>query len=82
MRSATLFVPLLAALAAAIPQQGRYYTTVGNKYTGGGCTDQALLYADPIFGNGNVCQRLNRFDDTPAVVSYKLLSAAAGCTGE
>ena len=54
----------------------------GYKYSGGGCTDQTLINADPIFGTGNVCQPLNRNEGSPSVVSYKAYSAAAGCVGE
>lgn len=80
MRSAAIFVPFVASLAAALPQSGGFFSAVGNKYSGGGCTDQSLIFADPVFGDGNVCQPLNRFEGAVPVVSYKLLSASAGCT--
>lgn len=76
---------LLAAFSTAAPtdlveRQGGVFVAVGNKYNAGGCTGTAL--GDPIFGNGNVCQPLDRFGDGAPIVSYKLLSASAGCNGK
>jgi hypothetical protein len=83
-----LALGFLATLSTAAPadleaRQG-YFAAVGYKYTGGGCTDQTVTYADPIFGYGGYCQPLNRFPDasTPPITSYKLATLAEGCTGE
>jgi hypothetical protein len=87
----TLALGLLATLITAAPadlearqSQGGYFAAVGYKYSGGGCTDQTVTYADPIFGYGGYCQPLNRFPDasTPPITSYKLATLTEGCTGE
>jgi hypothetical protein len=88
----TLALGLLATLTAAAPAdlearqgQGGYFAASGYKYTGGGCTTQAVAGADPIFGYGGYCQLLNRFPDasTTPVTSYKLAAGLKeGCTGE
>lgn len=88
MHPITLLLAALAPLTAASPspilsdRQGGSFVAVGNKYSAGGCTDQSLIFADPIFGNGNVCQPLNRNEPATPVVSYKTLSTTAGCSGE
>ena len=83
----TFALALLAALTSAAPssleaRQGDSFVSVGNKYSGGGCSASTLIFADPIFGNGNVCQPLDRFGTSPPIVSYKTLSVSAGCSGE
>ncbi|PSN65397.1 hypothetical protein BS50DRAFT_589800 [Corynespora cassiicola Philippines] len=81
-------VALFSGLASTLPsslqsrQPGGVFVAVGNKYSAGGCTDSSLIFADPIFGNGNVCQPLDRFGDGEPIVSYKTLSVSAGCNGE
>ncbi|KAF2876649.1 hypothetical protein BDV95DRAFT_602619 [Massariosphaeria phaeospora] len=81
MRSTiTALLTAFAALASAAPQSGGGYVAVGYKYSGGGCTESSLIFGDPIFGNGNVCQPLDRFGDNGPIVSYKTLSASGGCT--
>jgi hypothetical protein len=85
--SATTFsVAALTALAAAAPatvevRQGGAYVSVGNKYSGPGCNPATLIFADPIFGNGNICQALDRFGDEGPIVSYSTLSVSPGCSG-
>lgn len=83
----TFTFALLAALTTAAPapepqSQGGYYSAVGYKYSGPGCTTQTLIFADPIFGDGNVCQALSRQPDSASIVSYSTVSVAAGCSGE
>ncbi|KAH3920707.1 hypothetical protein HBI56_012830 [Parastagonospora nodorum] len=87
MISTTFTIALLTALAAASPaalsaRQGGYFVSVGNKYSGKGCNPNQLIFADPIFGNGNVCQPLDRFGDGGAINSYETLSVSAGCSVE
>lgn len=86
MISTTFTIALLTALAAASPatlsaRQGGYLVSVGNKYSGKGCNPNQLIFADPIFGNGNICQPLDRFGDGGAINSYETLSVSAGCSG-
>ncbi|KAF1941866.1 hypothetical protein EJ02DRAFT_454703 [Clathrospora elynae] len=82
----TLTTALLTALTAAAPstlntrQSGGDYVSVGNKYSGGGCTPSSLIFADPIFGNGNACQALDRIGGGAPIVSYSTLSVNAGCS--
>jgi hypothetical protein len=78
-------VAMLASLALAAPssleaRQGGFFVAVGTKFTGPGCTGTAL--GDPIFGNGNVCQPLDRFGDGAPIVSYETVSVSAGCSGK
>ncbi|KAF2852131.1 hypothetical protein T440DRAFT_467370 [Plenodomus tracheiphilus IPT5] len=81
-----LSIGLLTALTLAAPssldarQSGGSYVSVGYKYSGPGCTDSSLIFVDPIFGNGNVCQALDRFGDNPPIVSYSTFRVAAGCS--
>jgi hypothetical protein len=78
----------LAALASAAPSldsrqsQGGYFSAVGNKFSGPGCTSQTLIFADPIFGSGNACQALDRSGTGVPIVSYSTLSVSAGCSGK
>ncbi|KAH9882451.1 hypothetical protein J1614_000687 [Plenodomus biglobosus] len=86
--TATLSTTLLATIATAAPpaldarQSGGYYVAVGNWYSGPGCTASTLIFADPIFGNGNVCQPLDRSGTNPPIVSYSTVGVAAGCSGK
>ena len=78
---------LLAAIAPATAspleaRQGGAFVAVGFKYSGPGCTASTLINADPIFGNGNVCQPLDRFDTGVPIRSYNTSSVSAGCSGE
>ncbi|KAH9859380.1 hypothetical protein IAQ61_011161 [Plenodomus lingam] len=82
----TFSIYFFAAISTAVPstfdsrQSGGSFVSVGNKYSGPGCTDSTLIFADPIFGNGNVCQVLDRSGTNPPIISYITLSAAAGCS--
>jgi hypothetical protein len=91
MFSTTTFsVALLVALAAAAPaelesrQSGGGYVAVGNKYSAGGCNPNSLIFADPIFGDGNACQALDRSGTGAPILSYQTLSTNANfnCNGE
>jgi hypothetical protein len=82
-----LSVALLAALTAAAPatleeRQGGAFVAVGVKYSGPGCNPAATPLGDPIFGNGNVCQPLDRFGTGAPIVSYQTASVSAGCSGK
>jgi hypothetical protein len=84
----TVSIALLAALTAAAPatleerQVGGYYVAVGTKYSGPGCNPADTPLGDPIFGNGNVCQPLDRFGTGAPIVSYQTVSVSAGCSGK
>jgi hypothetical protein len=82
-------VATLAALAAAAPtelesRQGGGFVAVGNKYSAGGCNPNSLIFADPIFGDGNACQPLDRSGTGAPILSYETLSTNANfnCNGE
>ncbi|KAF2794137.1 hypothetical protein K505DRAFT_242768 [Melanomma pulvis-pyrius CBS 109.77] len=86
MHYLTTTLTLLASISSAhplIPRQGSSYYAVGLKYSGGGCTDQSLIYADPIYTK-NGCAPLTRpapYEPQPPitpVVSYKLTSLCSG----
>ncbi|KAF2737754.1 hypothetical protein EJ04DRAFT_430335 [Polyplosphaeria fusca] len=84
---ATLSTLLTAALAAPAPapalaeRQGGAFVAVGIKYATGGCSGTNGV-GDPIFGNGNACQPINRFSDEPPVVSYNATSVCSGGSGK
>jgi hypothetical protein len=83
----TLSVAMLLALAGAAPsslerRQGGFFVAVGTKYSGPGCNPADTPLGDPIFGNGNVCQPLDRFGDGAPIVSYETVSVSAGCSGK
>ncbi|KAF2683275.1 hypothetical protein K458DRAFT_418915 [Lentithecium fluviatile CBS 122367] len=82
----TAFLTFLTSLASSAPtnpftprQPGVEWHAVGNLYSGGGCTSQSLIFADPIWGAANQCHPLDRFSDQPPIVSYKTTSVDAGC---
>ncbi|KAJ5060633.1 hypothetical protein J3E72DRAFT_428230 [Bipolaris maydis] len=81
--AATIALSLLAAATASplSPRQGGAFVAVGLKYSGPGCTDSTLINADPIFGNGNVCQPLDRFDTGVPIRSYMAIYQTADCSG-
>ncbi|KAL6171872.1 hypothetical protein ACJQWK_02870 [Exserohilum turcicum] len=62
------------------PRQGGAFVAVGLKYSGPGCTAPTLINADPIFGSGNVCQPLDRFNTGVAIRSYSTTSVSPGCS--
>lgn len=80
----TAALTLLAAVTASplSPRQGGAFVAVGLKYSGPGCTDSTLINADPIFGNGNVCQPLDRFDTGVPIRSYSTSRVSEGCSGK
>jgi hypothetical protein len=77
----TLLTSLAPASPALSPRQGGFFTSVGNKYSGPGCTSQSLIYADPIFGSGNFCQPLDRSGTGAPIVSYLTTQTTADCKG-
>jgi hypothetical protein len=87
MFSTALPITLLTALAVAAPttleaRDGSGFVSVGNKYSGNGCNSNQLIFADPIFGDGNSCQALDRFGTSPPILSYETLSVNANCSGK
>jgi hypothetical protein len=86
MRFTTALVALVASVVTAAPANDLSarqvdWSAVGELYSGGGCTSQSLIFADPIFGAANVCHPLDRFGNQPPIVSYKTVSTSPGCTG-
>ncbi|KAF2794323.1 hypothetical protein K505DRAFT_206577, partial [Melanomma pulvis-pyrius CBS 109.77] len=59
-----------------------FYNTVAEIYAGPDCTEDSLVWADPIFGRGGQCQLLDRNDNTPDILSYKVVSQHPECVGE
>lgn len=86
MFTSTIALAIFAALATAAPslspRQGGTFVAVGNKYSKTGCVSSDLIFADPIFGNGNQCQPLDRSGTGPAIFSYTTTSVSAGCKGK
>lgn len=87
MLTSTITLALLAALATAAPslspRQGGAFVAVGKKYRHTGCNDNKdLIFADPIFGNGNECLPLDRSGTGELIYSYETTSTSAGCSGE
>lgn len=72
----------IAAPTSSVETRQVEWHAVGEIYTGGGCTAQSLVYADPIWGPANRCQKLDRNDQIGPILSYKAVSVGAGCTGE
>lgn len=58
-----------------------FYNTVAEIYSGPDCSTDSFVWADPIFGRGGSCQLLDRNDNTPDIVSYKVVSQHPDCTG-
>jgi hypothetical protein len=75
----TLF---FATLATAVPQAGggSGYAAAGNKYSGGGCNPNNLIFGDPIYVSNN-CTPLDRFGGGAAIGSYQTGFVSPGCTG-
>jgi hypothetical protein len=71
----TLF---LATLVTA--QSGSSYVATGNKYSGGGCNPNNLIFGDPIYVS-NGCTPLDRFGGGAAIGSYQTAFVSPGCTG-
>jgi hypothetical protein len=87
-RITAALLALAASFVAAAPtelesrQPGVEWHAVGNLYNAGGCTDQGLIFGDPVWGAANVCHPVDRFNDQAPVISYKPVSIDAGCSGE
>ena len=73
-------LPLIAAQGS--PGSPDFYNTVAEIYSGPNCEASSLVWADPIFGNGGTCQLLDRNNNTPDIISYKVLRQYPGCTGK
>ncbi|KAF2110441.1 hypothetical protein BDV96DRAFT_651079 [Lophiotrema nucula] len=86
MHLQTLLLALLPTLSTALPSpQGGpgdpdFYNTVAEIYSGPDCNPDSFVWADPIFGRGGMCQKLDRNDNTPDIVSYKVTSQYPGCS--
>jgi hypothetical protein len=82
----TISLALLSAVATAAPaleaRQGGFFVSVGNKFSGKGCTPQTLIFADPIFGTGNSCQPLDRSGTSVPILSYQTTQTTADCKGK
>lgn len=74
------FLPLIAAQGS--PGSPDFYNTVAEIYSGPNCEASSLVWADPIFGDGGICQLLDRNDNTPDIISYKVLRQYPGCSGK
>ncbi|KAK8011410.1 hypothetical protein PG990_010375 [Apiospora arundinis] len=74
LASYNFFLPALGLVlsAAAGPFDPDFYNTVAEIYSGDGCTESSLVWADPIFGRGGHCQPLDRNNNTPDILSYKV----------
>jgi hypothetical protein len=75
----TLLSLASAAPSSLTPRQGGAYYSVGELYSGGGCTN--LIFADPIF-TSNACTPLDRNNNVPDITSYKTSRVSAGCSGK
>ena len=77
-----LLLFLLPALATAQgPNDPGFYNTVAQIYSGPDCSDDSFVWVDPIFGRGGTCQLLDRNDNTPDILSYRVVSQYPGCSG-
>lgn len=81
MQFSTIAIAFLASAVHALPQSGSPFFAVGNKYSGGGCTDSTLIFADPVFSPEGLCQPLNR-SPGQNVVSYKRIDSITRCNGK
>jgi hypothetical protein len=73
---------LLSHAFAQSPGDPDFYNTVAEIYSGPACDASSLVWADPIFGRGGTCQLLDRNDNTPDIISYKVVSQYPGCSGK
>lgn len=78
----TSLLPLLALAQGGDPNAPGYYNTVAEIYAGPDCTEDSFVWADPIFGRGGQCQLLDRNNNTPDILSYKIVSQHPECVGE
>ncbi|KAH7381247.1 hypothetical protein DE146DRAFT_760683 [Phaeosphaeria sp. MPI-PUGE-AT-0046c] len=83
MFTSAIALAVLAAFATAAPslspRQGGTFVAVGNKYSKTGCAQGDLIFADPIFGNGNQCQPLDRSGTGPKIFSFNTTAVNSGC---
>ncbi|KAK8106343.1 hypothetical protein PG999_009702 [Apiospora kogelbergensis] len=72
MLTSSVILPLFGLVlpATAGPSDPDFYNTVANIYSGDGCAESSLVWADPIFGRGGHCQPLDRNNNTPDILSY------------
>lgn len=73
------FLPLVLGQGPGDPG---FYNTVAEIYSGPNCDSSSFVWADPIFGSGGMCQLLDRNDNTPDIISYKVTAQYPGCSGE
>lgn len=73
MRLQTLFFTIFPCLSLAQgPDDPGFYNTVAEIYSGPDCAQERFAWADPIFGRGGICQLLDRNNNTPDILSYKV----------
>ena len=72
----------IAAPNSPIESRQVEWHAVGELYSGGGCTSQSFIFADPIWGAANTCHPLDRSGNVPPITSYKAVSIDSGCTGK
>ena len=75
-------LPCFASVIAQSPGDPDFYNTVAEISSGPGCAEEYFVWADPIFGRGGMCQKLDRNDNTPDILSYKITSQYPGCSGK
>ncbi|KAF1950958.1 hypothetical protein CC80DRAFT_482004 [Byssothecium circinans] len=83
MKLSTATITLLPTLALAqwgTPGSPGFYHTVAEIYSAANCTAESLVWLDPIFGNGGTCQLLDRNDNTPDILSYRVTAEYPGCS--
>ncbi|KAF2449430.1 hypothetical protein P171DRAFT_427627 [Karstenula rhodostoma CBS 690.94] len=71
---------LLPLILAQGPNDPDFYNTVAEIYSGPACDAASFVWADPIFGRGGTCQLLDRNDNTPDIISYKVTAQYPGCS--
>lgn len=64
------------------PGDPGFYNTVAEIYSGRDCNADSFVWADPIFGRGGMCQPLDRNNNTPDIISYKVTDQYPGCSGK
>ncbi|KAF2179714.1 hypothetical protein K469DRAFT_716064 [Zopfia rhizophila CBS 207.26] len=83
MYAKLLVLLAVAGLATAQgPNDPGFYNTVAEIHSGPDCLESNLVWLDPIFGRGNMCQPLDRNNNTPDIISYKVTYNYEGCSGE
>ena len=84
MLTSSVILPLFGLVlpATAGPSDPDFYNTVANIYSGDGCAESSLVWADPIFGRGGHCQPLDRNNNTPDILSYMVTYNFPECHGK